>query len=230
MTFRERRATVVASVGGVKVGATHPVVVQSMTNTDTADAESTAVQVAALARAGSQIVRVTVNNDEAARAVPEIVARLHDVGIDVPIVGDFHYNGHLLLTKYPACAEALAKYRINPGQRRREATRRALPRDRGGRGRQRQAGAHRGELGLARPGSAHRDDGRQRRGRRAARRQGRLHRRHAGERPALGGARRGGGAAPRPDPASRPRCRRCKTWWRPTGALLHAATIRCTWG
>jgi (E)-4-hydroxy-3-methylbut-2-enyl-diphosphate synthase len=115
VTFRERRATVVASVGGVKVGSPHPVVVQSMTNTDTADAESTALQVAALARAGSQIVRVTVNNDEAARAVPEIVARLHDVGLDVPIVGDFHYNGHLLLTKYPACAVALAKYRINPG-------------------------------------------------------------------------------------------------------------------
>ena len=115
MTFRERRATVVASIGGVKVGSSQPVVVQSMTNTDTADAESTAMQVAALARAGSQIVRVTVNNDEAARAVPEIVARLHHVGIDVPIVGDFHYNGHLLLTKYPACAVALAKYRINPG-------------------------------------------------------------------------------------------------------------------
>jgi (E)-4-hydroxy-3-methylbut-2-enyl-diphosphate synthase len=115
VTFRERRATAVATVGGVKVGSGHPVVVQSMTNTDTADPVSTAEQVAALARAGSQIVRVTVNNDEAARAVPELVRRLQDMGVDVPIVGDFHYNGHLLLTKYPECAVALAKYRINPG-------------------------------------------------------------------------------------------------------------------
>lgn len=105
----------VASVGEVKVGTPHPVVVQSMTNTDTADPVATAEQVAALARAGSQIVRVTVNNDEAARAVPELMHRLADLGIEVPIVGDFHYNGHLLLTKYPACARALAKYRINPG-------------------------------------------------------------------------------------------------------------------
>ncbi len=115
MTFAARRKTVVASVGGVLVGAPHPVVVQSMTNTDTADAASTAEQVAALARAGSQIVRVTVNNDEAARAVPELLDRLGDLGVQVPIVGDFHYNGHLLLTKYPQCAAALAKYRINPG-------------------------------------------------------------------------------------------------------------------
>jgi (E)-4-hydroxy-3-methylbut-2-enyl-diphosphate synthase len=97
------------------VGAPHPVVVQSMTNTDTADPVATAEQVAALARAGSQIVRVTVNNDEAAQAVPELVKRLGDMGVEVPIVGDFHYNGHLLLTKFPACAVALAKYRINPG-------------------------------------------------------------------------------------------------------------------
>ena len=115
MTFKARRHTLVASVGAVKVGAPHPVVVQSMTNTDTADAESTAAQVAALARAGSQIVRVTVNNDEAARQVPAIAERLRDEGIDAPLVGDFHYNGHLLLTKYPECARALAKYRINPG-------------------------------------------------------------------------------------------------------------------
>jgi (E)-4-hydroxy-3-methylbut-2-enyl-diphosphate synthase len=97
------------------VGAAHPVVVQSMTNTDTADAVATAAQVAALATAGSQLVRVTVNNEEAAAAVPEIVARLTALGVNVPIVGDFHYNGHQLLAKYPACARALAKYRINPG-------------------------------------------------------------------------------------------------------------------
>jgi len=99
----------------VPVGGAHPVVVQSMTNTDTADAGATADQVVALARAGSQLVRVTVNNEEAAAAVPELIRRASDQGCDVPIVGDFHYNGHLLLAKYPECAVALAKYRINPG-------------------------------------------------------------------------------------------------------------------
>ena len=110
-----RRQTVSTEVGGVPVGSAHPVVVQSMTNTDTADAAGTALQVAALAAAGSKLVRITVNNDEAARAVPEIAARLVDMGVQVPIIGDFHYNGHLLLTKYPATARTLAKYRINPG-------------------------------------------------------------------------------------------------------------------
>lgn len=113
--FKPRRKTVTADVGGVKVGSAHPIVVQSMTNTDTADPASTATQVAALARAGSQIVRITVNNDEAAAAVPEIITRLNDLGVAVPIVGDFHYNGHLLLRKFPKTAELLAKYRINPG-------------------------------------------------------------------------------------------------------------------
>jgi (E)-4-hydroxy-3-methylbut-2-enyl-diphosphate synthase len=102
-------------VGGVPIGSGHPIVVQSMTNTDTADPESTAVQVAALARAGSTLVRVTVNNDAAAAAVPELMQRIADLGVTVPVIGDFHYNGHLLLVKYPACAAALAKYRINPG-------------------------------------------------------------------------------------------------------------------
>jgi len=97
------------------VGSTHPIVVQSMTNTDTADARATADQAAALAAAGSQLVRVTVNNEEAAAALPEIVTRLADAGVVVPIIGDFHYNGHVLLTKYPECARDLAKYRINPG-------------------------------------------------------------------------------------------------------------------
>ena len=110
-----RRTTVTALVGSVPVGSSHPIVVQSMTNTDTADVPGTVAQVAALADAGSQLVRVTVNNEEAAAAVPAIVTQLADRGIDVPIVGDFHYNGHLLLAKYPACARALAKYRINPG-------------------------------------------------------------------------------------------------------------------
>ena len=104
-----------ANVGGVRVGSDAPVVVQSMTNTDTADALATAQQVEALARAGSEVVRVTVNNDAAAEAVPRILDLLDRRGVRVPIVGDFHYNGHLLLKKYPACARALAKYRINPG-------------------------------------------------------------------------------------------------------------------
>lgn len=110
-----RRPTVTVNVGGVPVGSDHPVVVQSMTNTDTADAESTARQIAALWRAGSEIVRVTVNNEESARAIPEILEALDRRGVDVPIVGDFHYNGHILLSKYPECARGLAKYRINPG-------------------------------------------------------------------------------------------------------------------
>ena len=105
-----RRPTVTVSVGGVPVGSVHPIVVQSMTNTDTADAAATAAQVRALHAAGSELVRVTVNTDDAARAVPAIVAE-----VDVPVIGDFHYNGHLLLTKHPDCARALAKYRINPG-------------------------------------------------------------------------------------------------------------------
>ncbi len=110
-----RRSTVTTWVGGVPVGSQHPVVVQSMTNTDTANAEATALQVAQLARAGSEIVRVTVNNKAAAAAVPEIVQRLHDIGVNVPLVGDFHYNGHVLLREYPETARLLAKYRINPG-------------------------------------------------------------------------------------------------------------------
>ncbi len=110
-----RRKTPSVLVGNVRVGSNAPVVVQSMTNTDTADVASTVQQVAALHRAGSELVRVTVNNDEAAKAVPYIVEALAKQDIHVPIIGDFHYNGHLLLEKYPDCARALAKYRINPG-------------------------------------------------------------------------------------------------------------------
>jgi len=111
----QRRKTFNASIGGVRVGSNAAIMVQSMTNTDTADIPGTINQVAALARAGSEIVRVTVNNDDAAKAIPSIVEGLEKQGVRVPIVGDFHYNGHLLLTKYPGCAEGLAKYRINPG-------------------------------------------------------------------------------------------------------------------
>ena len=110
-----RRRSVAVNIGGVVVGGDHPIVVQSMTNTDTADVPSTVNQVMALARAGSELVRVTVNTDAAAAAVPKIVDTLDKFGVRVPIIGDFHYNGHLLLRKYPECARALAKYRINPG-------------------------------------------------------------------------------------------------------------------
>ena len=112
---QQRRRSVAVDVGGVIVGGDAPVVVQSMTNTDTADVEETARQVAALARAGSEIVRITVDRDEAAAAVPRIKERLAKMGVGVPIVGDFHYIGHKLLAVHPACAEALDKYRINPG-------------------------------------------------------------------------------------------------------------------
>ena len=111
----QRRESVAVKVGGVSVGGHHPIVVQSMTNTDTVDIEGTAVQVEQLARAGSELVRVTVNTKQAAAAVPHIVERLSERGMTVPIIGDFHYNGHILLRDYPACARALAKYRINPG-------------------------------------------------------------------------------------------------------------------
>jgi (E)-4-hydroxy-3-methylbut-2-enyl-diphosphate synthase len=110
-----RRSTPTVDVGGVLVGSGHPVVVQSMTNTDTADADATALQVAALAHAGSELVRVTVNNDAAAKQVPLIRRKLDDLGVGVPLIGDFHYNGHQLLVEYPDMARALAKYRINPG-------------------------------------------------------------------------------------------------------------------
>ncbi len=115
MPFVTRRSTVTANVGGVLIGSAHPIVVQSMTNTDTADVTATAGQIADLARAGSELVRVTVNNEASAQAVPAVVDALVRMDVSVPIIGDFHYNGHLLLTRYPECARALAKYRINPG-------------------------------------------------------------------------------------------------------------------
>jgi (E)-4-hydroxy-3-methylbut-2-enyl-diphosphate synthase len=115
MPARSRRKSAVVQIGNVQVGGANPIVVQSMTNTDTADSAGTVNQIMQLARAGSELVRVTVNTDEAAQAVPTIVSTLRYFGVDVPIIGDFHYNGHLLLKKYPACARALSKYRINPG-------------------------------------------------------------------------------------------------------------------
>src|SRR5271169_6503897 len=115
MASSPRRRSVAVRVGSVMVGGGNPIVVQSMTNTDTADVRSTVNQVMALANAGSELVRVTVNTEEAAAAVPKIVDTLDKFGVRVPIIGDFHYNGHLLLKKYPAMARSLAKYRINPG-------------------------------------------------------------------------------------------------------------------
>lgn len=110
-----RRKSIGVNVGGIIIGGCAPIVVQSMTNTNSEEAESTAQQIVALAAAGSELVRITVNTEEAAKAVPEIVERVEAQGMHVPIVGDFHYNGHLLLAKFPECARALAKYRINPG-------------------------------------------------------------------------------------------------------------------
>lgn len=115
MAAKSRRKSVACNIGGVIVGGANPVVVQSMTNTDTADTSATANQIMDLARAGSEIVRITVNNEDAARAVPKVVDSIRAFGFNTPIVGDFHYNGHQLLKKYPECARALAKYRINPG-------------------------------------------------------------------------------------------------------------------
>jgi len=115
MSARSRRRTIPVRIGRAVIGGDHPVAVQSMTNTDTADAAATAAQVRDLFLAGSELVRVTVNTQEAAAAVPEIRRRLQDQGHDVPLIGDFHYNGHVLLRKFPACAQALDKYRINPG-------------------------------------------------------------------------------------------------------------------
>src|SRR6266436_2970923 len=115
MAAKPRRTTPVVDIAGVKLGGNHPIVVQSMTNTDTEDVTSTVNQVMALANAGSELVRVTVNTEKAAAAVPRIVDCLQKFGVRVPIIGDFHYNGHILLKKYPDCARALAKYRINPG-------------------------------------------------------------------------------------------------------------------
>ena len=115
MSFIQRRKSVQVSIGPIRVGGTAPIVVQSMTNTDTADVEGTAQQVKSLARAGSELVRITVNTAEAAEAVPHIRNRLDQLGVTVPLIGDFHFNGHKLLREHPGCAEALGKYRINPG-------------------------------------------------------------------------------------------------------------------
>ena len=158
----QRRKTYTATIGGVRVGSDAPIVVQSMTNTDTADVDGTISQCMALARAGSELVRVTVNNEAAAQPCRRSSTASNKFGVRVPIIGDFHYNGHLLLKKYPDCARALAKYRINPGNVNigkkhddnfRTMIEAAIE--------IRQAGAHRRQLGLARSGAAHAHDGRE---------------------------------------------------------------------
>ena len=166
---RARHKTTQVMVGNVAVGGGAPIVVQSMTNTDTADVDGTVEQVAALARAGSELVRITVDRDEARRPPCRISAtRLRKRGITTPLIGDFHYIGHKLLADHPACAEALDKYRINPGnvgfKNKRDTPIRRHHRDRD---QERQAGAHRRQLGLARPGTADPADGRERQARRS---------------------------------------------------------------
>ena len=149
-------------VGGVLVGSAHPVVVQSMTNTDTADADATAIQVARLAHAGSSSSGSRSTTTRPRRPCRRSSASSADLGVGVPIIGDFHYNGHQLLVEYPEMAAAPRQVPDQPGQRRREAPRRELPDDRPGRDRERQAGPDRRQLGLARPGAADRADGRER--------------------------------------------------------------------
>ena len=162
MISSARRHTIPVRIGDVTIGGNAPIVVQSMTNTDTADVESTAAQVAALARAGSELVRITVDREEAAAAVPHIRERLDRLGVGVPLIGDFHYNGHTLLAEYPACAEALAKYRINPGNVGFKEKRTSSSREIIEIALKRQGGAHRGQLGKPRPGLADAADGRER--------------------------------------------------------------------
>ncbi len=192
--------TVGVKVGHVQVGGGAPIVVQSMTMTDTADARATAQQCIELAEAGSELVRVTVNLPEAAAAVPEIKQRMLDAGCLAPLIGDFHYNGHLLLTKYPECARALDKYRINPGNvGNRQAPRRTVLHDLQGGGRQREAGPHRRERRLAQSGAGRREDAGEHR-RRSRPLLGRHHQRvHGAVGDRVDGARDRERPAPRPD-------------------------------
>ena len=228
--FASRRVSVAVDVGGVIVGGGRPIVVQSMTNTDTADADATAIQVAQLAHAGSELVRITVNNEAAAAAVPEIVRKVRGLGVDVPIIGDFHYNGHKLLVDFPEAARALAKYRINPGNvGSGPPPRRPLRGHRPGRRRERQAGPDRRQLGLARSGRPGRADGRQRAPAGAegcARRHDRSHgRERHSDRPNW----RRRPAWPTTRSSSRPRFRACATWSTSTAGWLLAATTRSIW-
>ena len=195
---RARHKTTQVMVGNVAVGGGAPIVVQSMTNTDTADVEGTIAQVAALSRAGSEMVRITVDREEAAAAVPHIRDGLRKRGITTPLIGDFHYIGHKLLADYPACAEALDKYRINPGnvgfKNKRDTPVRRHHRDRQ---QEQQAGPHRRQLGLARSGTADQADGREHGLAEPARCARGDARGHGAVGAAVGGARRKSSACPR---------------------------------
>jgi (E)-4-hydroxy-3-methylbut-2-enyl-diphosphate synthase len=160
--MRSRRHSLAVKVGSVSIGGNSPIVVQSMTNTDTADIEGTVAQVKALARAGSELVRVTVNNDESAAAVPHIRERLDAMGINTPLVGDFHFNGHKLLKAHPGLRRGALQAAHQPRQRRaRQQARSAVRRNDRNRDALSQAGAHRRQLGQPRSGSAHAHDGRE---------------------------------------------------------------------
>ena len=154
-----RRNSVQVNVGGVLVGGGAPVVVQSMTNTDTADIEDTAKQIIELHDAGSELVRITVNNKDAAKAVPYIMDYLDKKNVEVPVIGDFHYNGHVLLTEFPECARALSKYRINPGNTGTKARDKEFQYHCGTGCEMGQTRAYRGELGFARSAVAGRKNG-----------------------------------------------------------------------
>ena len=209
MSIIPRRKTLTAVVGGVRVGSDAPVMVQSMTNTDTADIPGTIKQVAALARAGSEVVRVTVNNDDAAKAIPHIVDGLAKLRLSVPIVGDFHYNGHLLLTKYPGCARGPGQVPHQSWQcQHRAQERRQLPHHDRSRREAPEAGAHRRELGIARSVVADQDDGRELAPPRAERRPRRDHGSDGGERAQFREAGRAVRTAPRSDHPQRKSQRR----------------------
>ena len=219
-------------MGDVLIGGDAPIVVQSMTNTDTADAAATAEQVKELARAGSELVRITVNTPEAAARCRTSASGSTRMGVDVPLVGDFHYNGHKLLTQFPDCAEALAKYRINPGNVGKGAKRdQQFAHDDRVRAALRQAGAHRRQLGQPRPGAAGAHDGRERAALGAA---GRRRGDARGASIALGarvgapGARSSGLAAERIVLSCKV-SRRAGPDRRLPRACARAATTRCTW-
>ena len=223
------RPTVSVDVGGVLVGSAHPVVVQSMTNTDTADADATALQVARLAHAGSQLVRVTVNTDAAAAAVPEMIRKLRDnLGVDVAGHRRLPLQRPQAAGRLPGDGGGARQVPDQPGQRRDEAPRRALPDDRPGRHRARQAGPDRRQLGLPRPAAPDRPHGGERPPRGARRRPRRDDRRHDRVGDALRGAGRGDGPAATTGSSCRRRCRASATSSTPTGGWRRAPTTRST--
>ena len=230
MAALPRRTSVPVKIGDVWVGGDHPIVVQSMTNTDTADTASTVNQVMALAQAGSELVRVTVNTEAAAQAVPKIVDTLDKFGVRVPIIGDFHYNGHILLKKYPDMRARAGQVPHQSRQRQhRQEARRQFPHHDRSRHRIRSPGAHRRQLGLARSGAAHAHDGRKLAPARAAGRDGShagRHRRQRRSNPPQAAERYGLGA--RQDHPQRQGQRRAGSHRRLPHAGRRSAITRCT--